>query len=100
MDEVRRNRPQGRGLLELVLSRAEEASPQEDVPQHDRRLQISLRLRAHLLEERVYPAEILPDVVGYRVTAQRCDWDVACNLQGFPCRWAFTRPEHDPFGLA
>jgi len=55
---------------------------------------------AHLLEERVYPAEILPDVVGYRVTAQRCDWDVACNLQGFPCRWAFTRPEHDPFGLA
>jgi hypothetical protein len=52
------------------------------------------------LERRVYPAEILPDTVGYRVTARRCDCDVACNLQDFPCRWAFTRPELDPFGLA
>lgn len=55
---------------------------------------------AQLLEQRVYPAEILPDPLGYRVTAVRCDCDVACNLQGFPCRWAFTRPELDPFGLA
>lgn len=55
---------------------------------------------ARLLERRVYPAEILPDTVGYRVTARRCDCDVACNLQDFPCRWAFTRPELDPFGLA
>jgi len=55
---------------------------------------------ARLLEQRVYPAEFLPDTMGYRVKARGCDWDVACNLQGFPCRWAFTRPEHDPFGLA
>jgi hypothetical protein len=55
---------------------------------------------ARLLERRVYPAEILPDAVGYRVTARRCDRDVACNLAGFPCRWAFTRPEFDPFELA
>ena len=55
---------------------------------------------ARLLEQRVYPAEVLPDLLGFRVTARRCDCDVACNLQGFPCRWAFTRPEHDPFQLA
>ena len=55
---------------------------------------------ARLLEQRVYPAEFLPETVGYRVTARRCDCDVACNLRGFPCCWAFTRPELDPFGLA
>ncbi|HLF37360.1 MAG TPA: hypothetical protein VI520_05445 [Anaerolineales bacterium] len=55
---------------------------------------------ARLLERRVYPAEILPDTVGFRVTARRCDRDVACNLAEFPCCWAFTRPELDPFGLA
>ena len=56
--------------------------------------------QARVLEQRVYPAEILPDTVGFRVTARRCDRDVACNLRGFPCCWAFTRPELDPFGLA
>ena len=55
---------------------------------------------ARLLEERVYPAELLPETVGYRVTALRCDCDVACNLQGLSCRWAFTLPEFDAFELA
>jgi len=56
--------------------------------------------KARLLEQRVYPGEILPDTVGYRVTSRRCDWDIACNQAGFPCRWAFTRPELDPFEFA
>ncbi len=56
--------------------------------------------RARLLEQRVYPAEILPDMMGYRVTSRRCDCDVGCNLEGFACRWAFTRPELDAFELA
>jgi len=55
---------------------------------------------ARLLEQRVYPAEILPDTLGYRVTSRRCDWDITCNLAEFPCRWAFTRPELDPFEFA
>jgi len=55
---------------------------------------------AHLLEQRVYPAEMLPEAVGYRVRARRCDWGISCNLAGFACRWAFTRPELDPFEFA
>ena len=58
------------------------------------------RQEVRLLERRVYPAEILPDTAGYRTTARRCEHDVACNLLGFNCCWAFTRPEFDPFGFA
>jgi len=55
---------------------------------------------ARLLEQRVYPAEILPDMLGYRVLARKCECAIECNLREFPCRWAYTRPEHDPFALA
>lgn len=54
---------------------------------------------AQLLEQRVYPAEILPETVGYRVLAHKCESAIECNLREFPCRWAYTRPEHDPFAL-
>jgi hypothetical protein len=55
---------------------------------------------ARLMEWRVYPAEVLPDPSGYRVLAQRCESATDCNLRGFSCKWAFTRPELDPFELA
>ena len=54
---------------------------------------------AKLLEKRVYPSEFLPDTTGYRVLARKCSCDVECNLAQFPCKWAFTRPEFDPFKL-
>jgi len=55
---------------------------------------------ARLLEQRVYPAEILPDTLGYRVRARKCECAIDCNLSEFPCRWAYIRPEHDPFASA
>ena len=55
--------------------------------------------KAKLMEWRVYPSEILPEIAGYRILARRCDSAIDCNLRGFSCRWAFTGPELDPFGL-
>ena len=52
---------------------------------------------ARLLERRVYPSEQMPDLLGYRVTASKCDSGVQCNQLGFRCRWAFTQPDFDPF---
>lgn len=50
-----------------------------------------------LLELRVYPADVLPDTQPYRVAARKCSVDITCNMAGFPCKWAYTNPELDPF---
>ncbi len=50
-----------------------------------------------LLELRVYPADVLPTGQEYRVKARKCSVDVTCNMAGFPCKWAYTNPELDPF---
>lgn len=53
---------------------------------------------AELLEERVYPADILPDVgAPYQVWARKCSLGVNCNLAGYACRWSFINPDYDPF---
>jgi hypothetical protein len=53
---------------------------------------------AQLLEQRVYPAEVLPGVEpAFQVRARKCSFDVDCNLAGFTCRWAFNNPNYDPF---
>lgn len=45
-----------------------------------------------ILEERVYPAEIMPDLGGYRVLACRCTAAIDCNLAGVRCQYAYTNP--------
>lgn len=52
-----------------------------------------------LAEKRVFPAEMMPDVLGYRVAGCRCTAAVDCNLAGIPCKWAFTNPTLDQFVL-
>jgi hypothetical protein len=53
---------------------------------------------ADLLEERVYPADILPDVGRpYLVWARKCSLGVRCNLAGYTCRWSYLNPDYDPF---
>jgi hypothetical protein len=54
---------------------------------------------AHLMERRVYPADMIPDIPAYRVTAFACSWGNECNLAGCPCRWAYTNPDYDPFEI-
>lgn len=50
------------------------------------------------LEERwIFPDDIIPDLEQYRVLGRRCTADVACNLAGIPCRWAYTNPAVDQF---
>lgn len=52
---------------------------------------------ARLMEQRVYPADRLPDLPAYRVNARRCSLWLECNLAGCSCRWAYTNPAYDPF---
>jgi hypothetical protein len=53
---------------------------------------------AALLEERVFPAEVLPNAEpAYHVRARKCSFGVDCNLAGFTCQYAFNNPNHDPF---
>jgi hypothetical protein len=51
-----------------------------------------------LLEERVYPAEVLPDTgAPYQVRARKCTLGLDCNLAGYTCRYALNNPNYDPF---
>ena len=52
----------------------------------------------HLLEERVYPGDTVPDVgEPFRIRAQKCSAGIECNLHGFGCRWSGLNPMYDPF---
>lgn len=56
------------------------------------------REQAHLLEERVYPDESLPDVGHpFKVRARKCSLGSECNLAGYACRWSYLNPNFDPF---
>jgi len=48
-----------------------------------------------ILQKRVFPAEVMPDVGGYRVLACRCTADIDCNLAGVQCKWAYSSPYND-----
>lgn len=50
-----------------------------------------------LMELRVYPEDVIPGTQAYKVAARKCSVDVTCNMAGFPCKWAYTNPELDPF---
>ncbi|MEP7358920.1 MAG: hypothetical protein ABI847_16845 [Anaerolineales bacterium] len=53
---------------------------------------------AVLLEERIYPADMLPDVaVPFQVRARGCAFEQECRTVGFPCRWTGLNPNYDPF---
>ncbi len=53
---------------------------------------------AELLEERVYPSEVLPNVgQPYQVRSRKCSMGGECNLVGFPCKWSYINPNFDPF---
>lgn len=52
-----------------------------------------------LREKRLYPAENLPDTIGYRVVQCECSAAIDCNLAGIPCQHAFTNPTVDQFIL-
>jgi len=51
-----------------------------------------IQLDVELQERRVYPSPRLPDTERYRVLNRRCTADVACNIAGISCKWAFNNP--------
>jgi hypothetical protein len=54
--------------------------------------------QAVLLEERVYPLDIMPDsALSYQVLARKCAFGQDCQLAGIPCRWSGLNPNYDPF---
>ena len=54
--------------------------------------------QAVLLEERVYPGDMMPDsIVSYQVLARKCSLAQECQLAGIPCRWSGLNPNYDPF---
>lgn len=55
---------------------------------------------ALLMEQRLYPSEIMPDTVGHQVIARKCSSSMECHAARIPCRWSFTRPSFDPFNIA
>lgn len=57
-----------------------------------------LKQTVYLLEERIYPEGILPDVgEPYQVRSQKCSAGLECNLLGMRCRWSGLNPTNDPF---
>lgn len=54
-------------------------------------------VEAELIEERVYPPDVVPELFGYRVLSRSCNQALACNLAGAPCKWSFLNPDNDPF---
>lgn len=51
--------------------------------------------QAELQELRAYTTNDYLDTSSYRVLAERCSVDVACNLAGCSCKWAYTNPTVD-----
>lgn len=51
-----------------------------------------------LLEERIYPDDVVPDPsVPYKVNARKCTEWLDCNLLGYACTWSGLNPDYDPF---
>ena len=54
--------------------------------------------QAVLMEERVYPADTMPDsAVVFQVRARKCVYGQECQMEGYPCRWSGLNPNYDPF---
>jgi hypothetical protein len=58
-----------------------------------------INMEATIMEQRIYPADLMPDTSTYKVIARKCSANVACNLAGVPCSHAFTNPTTDRYEL-
>ncbi len=56
-------------------------------------------MEATIMEQRIYPADVLPDTSSYKVISRKCSANVACNLAEVPCTYAFTNPVTDRYEL-
>ena len=64
----------------------------------DKRWCDRMQTEAELLEERAYGSELFPDPgSGFQVRGRKCSLGMACNLIGYPCRYAMNNPNYDPF---
>jgi hypothetical protein len=55
---------------------------------------------AALEEHRMFPTgQVNRELGSYLVMGRRCTADVACNLSGIQCRWAYTNPTIDRFDI-
>lgn len=52
-----------------------------------------------LEELRAFPDGLNYEFGCYLVLGRRCTADVACNLSGIQCRWAYTNPTIDRFEI-
>jgi len=52
---------------------------------------------ALLLERRIFPSGIQRYYRAPRVVERKCNCAIECNMAGYPCKWAYTNPERDPF---
>lgn len=52
-----------------------------------------------LEEKRAFPAGRVHEMGCYLVLARRCSADIACNLAGIQCLWAYTNPMVDRFEI-
>lgn len=59
-----------------------------------------LGTEAALLEQRVYPNDVMPDFPGAHVSGRKCSRGIDCNLAGIPCPWAYSSFGVDPFKLS
>lgn len=52
-----------------------------------------------LVEERVYPSEIIPDTAGmaFHAKSRQCSFGIDCNRFGYACKWSGLNPNYDPF---
>ncbi|MCZ7669395.1 MAG: hypothetical protein M5U34_20560 [Chloroflexi bacterium] len=58
-----------------------------------------IEMEATIMEQRLYPPDLLPDSPSYRVISRKCSANIVCNLTGVPCAYAFTNPTTNRFEL-
>jgi len=56
-------------------------------------------MEATIMEQRIYPADVMPDTSSFKVISRKCSANLACNLAEVPCSYAFTNPTTDRYEL-
>jgi hypothetical protein len=55
---------------------------------------------AQLLEQRLYPADLLDTALsGFQRRARTCSLAADCRAEGVACRWTGLNPSVDPFDI-
>lgn len=52
---------------------------------------------ANLRERRAFPGGVQAHFQAPRTLERMCDYAIACNMEGVPCKWSFLNPDNDPF---